>query len=57
MGAQVIIRGQVLGNMQALDYHAYKTARDAVLAAWQDLSSRFDVIIVWGGESGGNQSA
>ena len=52
MGAQVIIRGQVLGNMQALDYHAYKrTARDAVLAAWQDLSSRFDVIIVEGAGS------
>ncbi|MCG8392138.1 MAG: cobyric acid synthase, partial [Pseudomonadales bacterium] len=52
MGAQVIIRGQVLGNMQALDYHAYKeTAREAVLAAWQDLSSRYDVIIVEGAGS------
>ena len=52
MGAQVIIRGQVLGNMQALDYHAYKeTARQAVLAAWQDLSSRFDVIIAEGAGS------
>ena len=52
MGAQVIIRGQVLGNMQALDYHAYKeTAREAVLAAWQDLSSRFDVIIAEGAGS------
>ena len=52
MGAQVIIRGQVLGNMQALDYHAYKkTAREAVLAAWQDLSSRYDVIIAEGAGS------
>lgn len=52
MGAQVIIRGQVLGNMQALDYHAYKaTARQAVLAAWQALSSRFDVIIAEGAGS------
>lgn len=52
MGAQVIIRGQVQGNMQALDYHAYKeTARQAVLAAWQDLSSRFDVIIAEGAGS------
>ena len=52
MGAQVIIRGKVLGNMQALDYHAYKkTARDAVLAAWKDLSSRYDVIVVEGAGS------
>lgn len=52
MGAQVIIRGQVLGNMQALDYHGYKkTARDAVLAAWQALSSRYDVIIAEGAGS------
>jgi adenosylcobyric acid synthase len=52
MGAQVIIRGQVLGNMQALDYHGYKkTARDAVLAAWQALSSRDDVIIAEGAGS------
>jgi len=44
MGAQVIIRGKVLGNMQALDYHAYKkTASEAVLAAWQALTSRYDV--------------
>ena len=50
--AQVFIRVQVLGNMQALDYHAYKeTARQAVLAAWQDLSSRFDVIIAEGAGS------
>ncbi|MGB2248591.1 MAG: cobyric acid synthase [Alcanivorax sediminis] len=52
MGAQVIIRGQVLGNMQALDYHAYKkTAREAVLSAWQDLSTRYDVIVVEGAGS------
>ncbi|MZR64484.1 cobyric acid synthase [Alcanivorax sp. DP30] len=52
MGAQVIIRGKVLGNMQALDYHAYKeTARQAVLSAWQDLSSRYDVIVVEGAGS------
>jgi len=52
MGAQVIIRGQVLGNMQALDYHAYKkTASEAVLAAWQALTSRYDVVIVEGAGS------
>jgi len=52
MGAQVILRGQVLGNMQALDYHAYKdTAREAVLAAWTDLSNRYEVIIAEGAGS------
>jgi len=52
MGAQVILRGQVLGNMQALDYHAYKdTAREAVLAAWTDLSNRYEVIIAGGAGS------
>nr|WP_298377431.1 cobyric acid synthase [uncultured Halomonas sp.] len=51
-GAQVILRGQVLGHMDALDYHAYKReARDSVLAAWEALSSRFDVIIAEGAGS------
>ncbi len=51
-GAQVIIRGQVLGNMEALDYHHYKaTAIDAVMSAWKDLSSRYDVIIAEGAGS------
>ena len=52
MGAQVILRGQVLGNMQALDYHGYKKiASEAVLAAWTDLSARYDVIIAEGAGS------
>ncbi|SDO32109.1 adenosylcobyric acid synthase (glutamine-hydrolysing) [Halomonas shengliensis] len=51
-GAQVILRGQVHGHMDALDYHAYKReARDSVLAAWQALSARFDVIIAEGAGS------
>jgi adenosylcobyric acid synthase len=51
-GAQVIIRGKVLGNMEALDYHAYKaTAIDAVMSAWKDLSARYDVIIAEGAGS------
>ncbi|MCH8544906.1 MAG: cobyric acid synthase [Alcanivorax sp.] len=52
MGAQVILRGKVHGNMQALDYHAFKAeARDTVLAAWQSLSQRYDVIIAEGAGS------
>ncbi|MEX0732427.1 MAG: cobyric acid synthase [Aquisalimonadaceae bacterium] len=51
-GAQVILRGRVHGNMHALDYHAYKAeARAGVLAAWQALSARHDVIIAEGAGS------
>jgi len=51
-GAQVILRGQVVGSMQALDYHAYKReAMHAVREGWQALSSRYDVIIAEGAGS------
>lgn len=51
-GAQVILRGQVYGNMHALDYHTFKAeARSSVLAAWQALASRHDVIIAEGAGS------
>ncbi len=51
-GAQVILRGQVYGNMNAVDYHAYKAeARQSVREAWQALSSRYDVIIAEGAGS------
>ena len=51
-GAQVILRGQVHGNMDALDYHAYKAeAMQSVMAAWRDLSARYDVIIAEGAGS------
>ncbi|MBL3557419.1 MULTISPECIES: cobyric acid synthase [Marinobacter] len=51
-GAQVILRGRVHGNMDALDYHAYKAeAMNSVMAAWHDLSARYDVIIAEGAGS------
>ena len=51
-GAQVILQGQVYGNMDAVDYHAFKaSAREAVHAAWQALSARYDVIIAEGAGS------
>tara|TARA_B100000614_G_scaffold262496_1_gene296350 strand:- start:186 stop:1637 length:1452 start_codon:yes stop_codon:yes gene_type:complete len=51
-GAQVILRGRVHGNMEALDYHAFKaTARNAVRDAWQALSARYDVVIAEGAGS------
>ncbi|PWV70217.1 adenosylcobyric acid synthase (glutamine-hydrolysing) [Halomonas sp. A11-A] len=51
-GAQVILRGRVHGHMDALDYHAYKReAMATVMAAWEALSARFDVIIAEGAGS------
>ncbi|SEP01524.1 cobyric acid synthase [Aquisalimonas asiatica] len=51
-GAQVILRGQVYGNMDAVDYHGFKaSAREAVMAAWESLSARYDVVIAEGAGS------
>lgn len=51
-GAQVIVRGQVFGNLSAGDYHSYKRdAREAVMAAWDALRRRFDMVIVEGAGS------
>ncbi len=51
-GAQVILRGRVHGNMDALDYHAYKAeATASVMASWRALSARHDVIIAEGAGS------
>ncbi|HIA45893.1 MAG TPA: cobyric acid synthase [Methylococcaceae bacterium] len=52
VGAQVIIHGQAIGNMDAIDYHHYKrTALAAVLASHQRLSTDFEAIIVEGAGS------
>ncbi|WP_192036457.1 cobyric acid synthase [Halomonas sp. YLGW01] len=51
-GAQVILDGRVHGHMDALEYHAFKRrARETVLAAWERLSSRVEVIIAEGAGS------
>jgi adenosylcobyric acid synthase len=51
-GAQVIIHGHAIGNMEALAYHQYKnTARAAVLASHQRLSEQYQVIVVEGAGS------
>lgn len=50
--AQVIVHGRAVGNMSAFDYDRYKpVALQAVLAAWQRLRRRFDVVIVEGAGS------
>jgi adenosylcobyric acid synthase len=51
-GAQVIIHGHAIGNMDALEYHVYKsTARAAVLASHRRLCEQYAVIVVEGAGS------
>src|SRR5690554_4630239 len=40
-GAQVILRGQVHGNMDALDYHAYKAERSEERRVGKECRSRW----------------
>lgn len=52
VGAQVIIQGRVLTNMDALAFHDYKqTAARAVLESYQRLAAEFDVLLVEGAGS------
>lgn len=51
-GAQVIIHGQAIGNMNAVAYHDYKqVAREAVLASHQRLQAIYQVVMVEGAGS------
>ena len=51
-GAQVIIHGRALSNMEAQDYHAYKRrAREAVLSSYSRLGAQYDAILVEGAGS------
>ncbi len=51
-GAQVIIHGRALANMEAQDYHAYKRrARDAVLSSYARLCAQYEAIVVEGAGS------
>ena len=52
VGAQVIVHGKAIGNMDAVDYHAYKPrALEAVMDAWQRLSQSYSVLVVEGAGS------
>jgi len=52
IGAQVIIHGKALTDMDAQTYHNYKTiAMDAVLASYQRLQQQYDCIVVEGAGS------
>lgn len=51
-GAQVIIHGKAISNMEAQAYHDYKkVAMDAVLASQQRLSEEFELLVVEGAGS------
>ncbi|CAN8141174.1 Cobyric acid synthase [uncultured Thiomicrorhabdus sp.] len=51
-GAQVILQGQSIGNLNAMDYHAYKPkAAQAVFDSFQILSKQYSTILVEGAGS------
>jgi adenosylcobyric acid synthase len=51
-GAQVIVHGKVRADMNARDYHRYKTsAMEAVLESYQRLRAQYDVVLVEGAGS------
>ncbi len=51
-GAQVIIQGRAIGNMDAQDYHRYKTtARNAVLQSYARLAGQYQAVVVEGAGS------
>ncbi len=52
VGAQVIVHGKAIGNMDARDYHDYKQiARRAVLESFAGLVSTYEAVIVEGAGS------
>ncbi|WP_193075312.1 cobyric acid synthase [Pseudomonas sp. FME51] len=52
IGAQVIIHGHAIGNMNAVDYHAYKPqAMQAVLQSHRRLVEAYQVVLVEGAGS------
>lgn len=52
LGAQVIVNGKVIGNMQAKEYHRYKPELlNTVVAAHKKLQKNYQVIVVEGAGS------
>jgi len=52
VGAQVIVQGRAIGNLDAQDYHAYKRrARAAVLQSYERLAGQYQVVVVEGAGS------
>lgn len=52
VGAQVIVHGKAIGNMNAWGYHNYKTeAMQYVLQSFERLSAQYEIIVVEGAGS------
>lgn len=52
MGSQVIVNGEVYGNLKAVDYYRRKTEFiPDILAAFERLSSQYDIIVIEGAGS------
>ena len=52
IGAQVILQGKAVGNMDATSYHDYKSiAKETALDSYEQLSNAFDTIIIEGAGS------
>ncbi|MEC8483243.1 MAG: cobyric acid synthase, partial [Pseudomonadota bacterium] len=52
IGAQVIIQGHSVGNMNAVGYHEYKTiAKNAALDSYQRLADQYDCVLIEGAGS------
>ncbi len=52
IGAQVIVHGKAIGNMDAVNYHEYKKfAQQAVIESYHRLSEQYDAIVVEGAGS------
>ncbi|WBA80406.1 cobyric acid synthase [Endozoicomonas sp. GU-1] len=52
IGAQVIVNGKAVGEMNAAEYHAYKPeVMAAILRSWQRLHSQYQTVLVEGAGS------
>lgn len=52
VGSQVIVGGEVLGNMKAMDYYRYKKQLiPEVMKAYERLAENFDIIVIEGAGS------
>jgi len=51
-GSQVVLRGRVFEQMEAVDYHAYKSRlKEVVLSSYQRLAKEYDIIVMEGAGS------
>ena len=51
-GAQIILQGKVYGNMNAMEYHKFKSkAKEVVIDSFKRLSQKFDLMIIEGAGS------